>query len=224
MQAAQLYVGDRLGLYCLIKSEPGSCITAVRLAETSGLSQRWLREWLAQQAAMGVLQLQDGASEDDNALSYRLPPAFATVLADPSSPEYDIGMIQAVPSFMARAKQLPDIFKHGRGLPYDDHDISEAIDRAHAVHTRHVFIPKLLPMVADGRMLAALEAGVRCADLGCGSGCLLLALAARFPKSTFLGFEISDVALAQGIQNASIRAASVCKCISTDPMVSSLCA
>ena len=53
---------------------------------------------------------------------------------------------------------------------------------------------------------------------------VLLALAARFPKSTFLGFEISDVALAQGIQNASIRAASVCKCISTDPMVSSLCA
>jgi 2-polyprenyl-3-methyl-5-hydroxy-6-metoxy-1,4-benzoquinol methylase len=197
MQAAQLFVGDRLGLYAIIRAESNSTVTAVRLAALTSLSQRWLREWLAQQAAMGVLQLEEGVGEDDSALHYRLPPAFAAVLGDPSSPDYDVGMIQAVPAFMQRAKELPAVFKHGRGVPYNDHDISEAIDRAHAIHAAHVFIPKLLPMVANGRVLAALESGVRCADLGCGSGCLLLALAARFPKSTFHGFEISEVALAQ---------------------------
>jgi hypothetical protein len=202
MQAAQIYVGDRLGLYALMRADASST-TAVELAARTGLSQRWLREWLAQQAAMGVLQLEDGSGEDDSALYYRLPRAFATVLADADSPDYDVGMIQAVPAFVARAKELPAVFKHGRGVPYDDQDISQAIDRAHRVHTRHVFIPKLLPQVADGRVLAALEAGVRCADLGCGAGCLLLALAQRFPKSQFHGFEISDPALEQA--NAALH-------------------
>jgi 2-polyprenyl-3-methyl-5-hydroxy-6-metoxy-1,4-benzoquinol methylase len=197
MQAAQLYVGDRLGLYAVIGAEPHGTTTAVRLAGLTGLSQRWLREWLAQQAAMGVLELVEGTEEDDAALFYRLPPAFATVLGDPSSAEYDIGLIQAVPAFMQRAKELPVVFQTSQGLPYNDPDISEAIDRAHAIHTKHCFIPKVLPLVAGGRVIAALESGVRCADLGCGSGCLLLGLAASFPRSTFHGFEISDVALEQ---------------------------
>jgi 2-polyprenyl-3-methyl-5-hydroxy-6-metoxy-1,4-benzoquinol methylase len=196
LQAAQLFVGDRLGLYTLLRDTRGST-TAIDLAAATGLSQRWLREWLAQQAAMGVLELEEGVGESDSSLHYRMQPAFATVLADPASPDYDIGLIQAAPSWMIRAKQLPEIFKHGRGVPYDDHDISAAIDRSHAVHTKHVFIPNVIPMVAEGRLLAALEAGVRCADLGCGSGCLLLELAARFPRSDFHGFEISDVALEQ---------------------------
>ena len=59
MQSSMLYIGDKLDLYATLRErcqEDGSSMTAVELAKLTGLNQRWLREWLAQQASMGILQ------------------------------------------------------------------------------------------------------------------------------------------------------------------------
>ena len=45
-------------------------------------------------------------------------------------------------------------------------------------------------------MEARLEQGVRLVDLGCGRGRALIALAERFPRSTFLGLDLSPAAIA----------------------------
>ena len=134
MNSAMLYTGDRLGLYAVLREacneSPESFVTAVTLAKLTGLNQRWLREWLANQAAMGVLKLLPGDGNDDNDLHYRLPSATAEVLANPESKEYDISLIQMVPTLVNRAKtMLPEAFSTGIGRPYDDPEISEAIDR-----------------------------------------------------------------------------------------------
>lgn len=198
MQASQMYIGDALQLYETIRIEfASSSFTVLDLASITGFHARWLREWAAQQAAAGILALLPGDGDDDASLHYRLVPAYADVLGNPRHKEYDAGMIQAVPSLVWRAKRTLTSFRTGLGCPYDDTDISTAIDRGHDVAIEHEVIPRVMPMVAGGRALAALERGIHVADLGCGGGGLLVQLAQHFPRSTFVGYEISEPALAR---------------------------
>jgi hypothetical protein len=161
---------------------------------------RWLREWMAQQAAMGVLVLLPGDGDGDDDLRYRLPRAMATVLADEASPEYDVALVQMVPSLVNRAKTaLPSAFATGLGLPYNDPDVAEAIDRGHRKHIHHCVLPRVLPaarLLGGASVHEALAAGARVADLGCGGGSLVKALAQAYSRSTFHGYEVSDEALA----------------------------
>ena len=83
-------------------------------------------------------------------------------------------------------------------------DVAEAIDRQHRKHIRDVVLPKVVPA---GGAQQQLEAGCTVADLGCGGGNLLVAMAERFPRSEFHGFEVSDAALACAAR--SIAASSV---------------
>lgn len=208
MNAAMLYTGDHLKLYKsladLCAASPGSSVTAIELAQETGLHQRWLREWMAQQAGMGILKLLPGTGDDDASLRYRLPAATADVLANPDSKEYDIAMVQMVPALVNRAKSmLPEAFSTGLGRPYDEPDVAEAIDRHHVKHVRDFLIPTVLPMAMNGSILDKLEKGCTVGDLGCGAGIVLVSLAKRFPKSTFHGFEISTVALEKASYNVA---------------------
>lgn len=201
MSAAQLYIGDRLGLYAALKElcDDGRTASAADLAAKTKLNQRWLREWMAQQAAAGVLVITSGT--EDDALQYRFSTReMAEVLAQPESLEYDISMVQMVPTLVNRAKtMLPQAFKTGIGVAYDDDDVSEAIDRAHSKHVRDVLIPTILPLTPADHLLRT--KGARCADLGSGAGNLVIALARHFPEARIEGFEISDNALAQAVRN-----------------------
>ena len=52
--AALAYLGDRLGLWRALACVEST--TSVELAEQTGLAERYLREWLAAQAAAGYLR------------------------------------------------------------------------------------------------------------------------------------------------------------------------
>lgn len=199
LNSAMMYIGDRLNLYHALKEEcatPGSSTTAIVLARKTGYNQRWLRDWLAHQAAMGVLILLPGSGDDDASLQYRLPWATAEVLGNPESPKYHVSMIQTVPGLVQRAHDtLPQAFVTGLGRPYDDPDVAEGLDRHHKQHIRDVFIPKVLPKAWNGKILNMLRRGCQVADLGCGAGAVPILLAQYFPHSQFHGFEISQVAL-----------------------------
>ena len=193
--AAQLYVGDKLGLYASLKflCETAYAATPEDLAFHANIDERWAREWLAQQAAAGFVKLLPGTG--DSRLRFRLKRAYADVLADPNHEEYDISLVRMVPALVQRARTaLPEAFRSGRGVAYDDEDISRAIDDAHAKHIRLVLLPVVLGKL--GSIVGRLERGGAIADLGCGGGNLVIALARRFPKSKVVGFEVSDTALA----------------------------
>src|SRR5262249_61799276 len=54
MTSIMIWLGDRLGLYrALADGEPR---TSVDLAAQTGLNERWVREWLAQQGASRILE------------------------------------------------------------------------------------------------------------------------------------------------------------------------
>ena len=194
--AAQLYVGDKLGLYASLKflCETAYAATPEDLAFHAHIDERWAREWLAQQAAAGFVKLLPGTG--DSRLRFRLKRAYADVLADPNHAEYDISLVRMVPALVQRARTaLPEAFRSGRGVAYDDEDISRAIDDAHAKHIRLVLLPVVLAKLG-GAIVSRLERGGAIADLGCGGGNLVIALARRFPQSKVVGFEVSDTALA----------------------------
>ena len=125
---------------------------------------------------MGVLLLMppkekgNGDNDDDkDRLEYRLPWAVGEVFSSPNSKDFDISMMQTVPSLVNRAKtMLPEAFRTGFGRSDDNADITESIDRHHKNHIRdRKCCPRLLP--------AAIAALWSC--WSCGTGVLMIMLA-----------------------------------------------
>src|ERR1043165_9734609 len=77
--AALVVIGDRLGLYKALAAAEG--LTPAELAGRTGTSERYLREWLASQAAGGYVTYDAGQER------YRMAPEQAFALADPNGPD-----------------------------------------------------------------------------------------------------------------------------------------
>src|SRR5690606_26769720 len=59
--AGMIHLGDRLGLYAALAAADGP-LTSAELAEATGLDERWVREWLANQAAARLVETDDDAA------------------------------------------------------------------------------------------------------------------------------------------------------------------
>ena len=84
-------VGRKLGLYQAM-ADLGAC-TSVELAEATGIRERYVREWLANQAAGGYV------AYDPEKQTYALPPAQAMVLALDQSPIFMAPAFEVAASF-----------------------------------------------------------------------------------------------------------------------------
>ena len=192
--AAMITLGDRMGLYRTLAEEgPG---TSVELAARAGLSERWVREWLHQQGASGVLEYEgDGR--------FALTAEGRAVLADESHPAFGAGMFDTLPQQMQLLERLPEAFESGIGLDYDALGPAGArgVERGFAPWFRNMLVPFALPRI-DG-VVPRLEAGCRVGDIGCGTGVALIEMAKAFPRSEFHGYDISNHALARAEVNRS---------------------
>jgi len=186
MTAAMIHLGDRLGLYRhLADGEPW---TSAGLAARAGLDERWVREWLRQQGAAGVLEHRgDGR--------FVLPPEGRAVLADEGHPACGIGFFDNLPQLMALLEPLLSAFRTGIGLPYDAMGDAGArgIERGLAPWFRALLVPLVIPRLGD--VGPRLERGAQAADVGCGGAVALLSLARAYPQSRFHGYELSRHAL-----------------------------
>lgn len=215
MTAALIHLGDRLGLYRALAD--GAALGSAELAAKTGLSERWLREWLFQQAAAGLLEHHGGER-------FALPPEGAAVLADEQHAAFGAGFFAHLPQSFALVEHLPESFRSGLGLPYDalGESGAEGIERGFAPWLRNFLIPLLLPRLPGS--VERLRAGCAVLDIGCGAGAALIELARAFPASEFHGYEISQHALARAEANrASVGASNVqfhdlrCEPLPSDP-------
>ena len=190
--AAMVYLGVKMGLYRSLKGAgPG---TSAELAERTGLSERWLREWLRGQAAAGILDYPgDGRFE--------LSVETAVLLAEEGSMSYMGGHFESLPHQMAIAERLPESFRTGLGLAWDERgqEAAEITERMFGNWYRQVLVPTALPLL-DGAV-ESLASGAKVADVGCGAGVALLEMAKAFRGSQFHGYEISEHALARAEEN-----------------------
>jgi 2-polyprenyl-3-methyl-5-hydroxy-6-metoxy-1,4-benzoquinol methylase len=189
--AGMIHLGDRLGLYRLLAEAPA---TSAELAARSGLDERWVREWLRQQAASQLVAF-------DAAERFSLTPEAVAVLADERHPAFGGGTFSQLPQMMAVLDRLPEAFRTGLGLPYDAFgpEGARGIERGFAPWYRTFLVPLAIPSLEGVK--AKLEAGAKVADVGCGGGVALLELAKAFPKAELHGYDLSRHAIERAERN-----------------------
>lgn len=186
MVSLLIHLGDRLGLYRAMAG--AGPLHPAELAERTGLHERWVTEWLRGNGAAGLLSWGD----DDR---FELAPAGAAVLADEEGSLFFAAGAFGSPLAPDHVDDLADAFRSGLGLPYDRHGPAgvHRTERMLGPWTRLALVPRILPAL-DG-VEAALEGGGAVADVGCGAGVAIVALAQRFPRAEIHGYDISRHAI-----------------------------
>jgi SAM-dependent methyltransferase len=180
--SAPLFIlGEKLGLY---KAMAGAGpLTSEEVAERSGTAERYVREWLRNQAAGGYVVY------DPDSDTYTLPNEHALALADEESPFYVLGAFELIASLYADENKILEAFRSGGGLGWHEHDhrLFRGTERffrpGYKAHLVSEWIPAL-----DG-VKEKLELGAKVADVGCGHGASTIILAQTYPNSEFHGFD-----------------------------------
>lgn len=189
MVAVLIHLGDRLGLYRAMAGV--GPVTTAELAASTGLDERWVREWLWAQAAAELVAHHPGDPSAGAVDRFELTPAGRAVLVDEDSSLFFAAGAFATQTPPDLVDDLAECFRTGIGLPYDRLGPSGAhrTERMLGPWARLALVPVILPML-DG-VVDALEAGADVVDVGCGAGVALEAMGERFPASRFVGYDPS---------------------------------
>lgn len=190
-EVLSIYLGDRLGLYrALVEHGPA---TAKELASHTHTSERYIREWLEQQAAAGIL-VTDNATAPALDRRYQLPTAHAEVLVSETSLNYMTPLSSALYGLASQLPAVADAFQHGGGVPWADYgDIARA---GQAALNRPVFDQLLgqiwLPSIPDIHKRLRTDPPARIADIACGYGWSSVAMARAYPTVRIDGFDSDE--------------------------------
>jgi 2-polyprenyl-3-methyl-5-hydroxy-6-metoxy-1,4-benzoquinol methylase len=192
LELLTVYLGERLGLYRALAADGPA--TPAELAARTGTAERYVREWLEHHAASGLLEVDDPVA-GPGSRRYRLPAAFAPVLADPDDIRY-------------RAFNGIELARAARGLP----QLAEAFrtggappalpwaPEGRADYNRAEYLGLLgtqwLPAIADVDSRLRAEPAARVADLACGMGWSSIAMARAYPLIRVDGFDLDPDAIA----------------------------
>ena len=176
-----IWLGDELGLYReMAGSGPRS---ADSVAGKTGCHARLVREWLDGQAAGGLL------AYDADSDTYELSPEAAMALSDDNSAVFVARAMNALGSMFMDMQKTATAFRGNGALSWSDHHPclfsgTEWFFRTgYRAYLTTAWIPAL-----EG-VEAKLNAGARVADVGCGHGASLVAMATAYPSSIFSGFD-----------------------------------
>ncbi len=198
-EVAAVALGDLLGWYrCLAGAGPA---TAGELAERTGTDARYAREWLEQQAVSGYLTVDDAGAAPD-ARRYSLPDEHRAVLVDELDPAYMTPFATVTAAFIRNVPALVDVYRGRRTLSWAD--MGDPARDGQAAANRPLFlgplVDELLPAVPG--VDAALSAGGRVADVGCGYGWSSIGIATRWPAAQVDGFDVDPPSLERARQHA----------------------
>ena len=181
MGSVLAYMGDKLGLYkTLAKSGP---LTSIELSERTDTSERYVREWLINQAAGGYIEY------DVDTKKYFLPAEQALALTDEESPYFVGGGFQLVNSLVKAEARISEAFQNGKGMLWGEHHHSlfEGTERFFKPSYIGNLIQNWIPAL-DGVKEDLLK-GCNVADIGCGHGSSTIIMAKAYPDSKFFGFD-----------------------------------
>lgn len=191
--AVMVGIGHRTGLFDTMAGLPQ--VTSVEIAETAALAERYVREWLAVMVTARIVDFDSAHG------TYSLPAEHAASLTRGASRGNLAVYAQHVGLLGQVQDRLLACFETGEGMSYDDYPCFHhmmAEDSAMTV-TAGLF-DHVLPLVAG--LDARLEAGIEVMDAGCGHGLALIALAERYPRSRFVGYDLSDEAISHATELA----------------------
>jgi len=194
LSSALVYIGQKLGLYKALAA--GGPMTSAQLAEKTSTNERYIREWLVNQASGGYVEY------DSVTGLYSLSPEQTAALTDENSPFFVGGGFYVVKAMTAAVSNIENAFKDGGGMLWGEHDPdlfvgTERFFRpGYAVHLTAAWIPALTGVEEK------LKAGAKVADVGCGHGSSTIIMAQAYPNSRFWGFDNHEKSILTARQRA----------------------
>ena len=204
-------LGYRMGLFDIMDvfktPQPANVI-----AKDAKLSERYVLEWLGVMVTGGIVHL----IKDQNGRDmFQLPKAHGDLITRRAGNQNMGVYTQEIPLLTATVfHAVENGFKTGDGIPYEMYPgfyrfMTELGDAKH----RQVLVDTFLPSVAQGGVVRKLKEGISVCDVGCGEGVALMVMAEAFPKSRFLGIDISkgviekatSTAKEMGLQNITFQ-------------------
>jgi 2-polyprenyl-3-methyl-5-hydroxy-6-metoxy-1,4-benzoquinol methylase len=175
------YIGIKLGLYNALGESEG--MTSAELAAKTNTTERYVREWLLNQASGGYVEY------DATSGKYSLAPEQKVALTDETSQFYVGGGFYVVKAMVNAQPRIIEAFQNGGGMLWGEHD-SDLF-----VGTEKFFRPGYQAHLVSGWIPALtgieekLKAGGKIADVGCGHGASSILLAEAYPNSQIYGFD-----------------------------------
>jgi len=195
LSSSLVYIGQKLGLYKALAS--AGSVTPTELAAATSTNERYVREWLINQAAGGYIDYEATSGR------YSLTPEQSVALTDESSPFYVGGGFYVVKAMTNAVNRIEDYFKKGGGMLWGDHDPDLFVGTERffrpgsAAHLIATWIPALTGI--EGK----LKAGGKVADIGCGHGSSAIIMAQAYPNSRFWGFDNHEKSITTARQRAA---------------------
>jgi ubiquinone/menaquinone biosynthesis C-methylase UbiE len=199
-------IGHRTGLFDAMRGMPPS--TSMEISAKARLNERYVREWLGAMVTGGVVEFEPGAAR------YTLPVEHAAFLTRAAAADNMAVFAQYVGVLGGVEDEIVECFKKGGGVPYEKfprfHEVMAEDSGQSVLSSLESHILPLVPGLAE-----RLVKGLRMLDVGCGRGRILSRLAQLYPRSEFVGMDLSPEAIGfaraevskQGLDNVEFVAA-----------------
>lgn len=158
-------------------------MTHQELAEKTKTDERYVREWLINQAAGGYVEY-DAAQQ-----KYILPDEHAVALTSEDSPYYVAGGFQSMNALTRAVERITEGFQTGKGMLWGEHhhNLFQGTERFFKPGYYGNLLQHWLPAVEGA--VEKLQRGAKVADIGAGHGISTLIMAKEFHNSRFYGFD-----------------------------------
>ena len=191
-----IHIGDRLGFYRTLRDGPA---TSQELAQATGVEERYVREWLEQQATNGILTADLGSTTP----RFSLPDTHAEVLTDELNGFYLTPLARMLTTSGEKMSHLLDAYRDGSGVSWDA--FGQDMRESQADMNRPFFMNDLADVIAGIPSVHERLAreGATAADIGCGAGWSTLALAEAYPGARFHGLDVDAPSIEMAKRHAS---------------------
>lgn len=193
ISATLILIGDELGLYRALAKKP---MTSAELATATGTNERYVREWLGNQAAGGYVEYDP--AED----RYSMSEEQILCMADPKGPVDVPGAYSLIEAVFHAHERTAQNFRTGAGMEWGEHHpcLFRGTERFFRAGYNAHLLTEWLPAL-DGA-ITKLKTGAKVADVGCGHGASTTLMAKAFPNSEFIGYDYHGASIETARQRA----------------------
>jgi 2-polyprenyl-3-methyl-5-hydroxy-6-metoxy-1,4-benzoquinol methylase len=198
-------IGHRTELFDIMSQSPPA--RSEEIATRAGLSERYVREWLGAMVTARVVDF------DPVTNHYSLPAEHAAFLTRAAAADNMAVLGQYIAVMGCVEDDIVGCFKNGGGVPYEKfprfHEVMAEDSGQSVLSSLESHILPLAPGLTK-----RLTQGIRVLDAGCGRGRILTRLAELYPRSRFVGMDLSreatgharDQAAKAGLKNVEFIA------------------
>ena len=168
------------------------------------MHERYAREWLEQQAATGILEVDD-ASAGEAERRYSIPEGHDEALLDELSLNYAAPFGRLIVGAGRPIDELLDAYRTGAGVPFEEYGV-DLVDGQEAF-TRPQFTHLLgsdwFPAVPEVHERLLTEPPARVADVACGCGWSSIAIARAYPLVQVDGIDLDAMSIEKARRNVA---------------------